>query len=183
MPAGAGTCQVTSRLPSIGPLPIVSVLVGATGIEPLLTFFLGGFAAGASEAQTYPAKTVRLVAPYPPGGPNDLIARIVAQRMTQTLGQQWIVDNRGGATGTIGHALASKSPSDGYTLLLGTNSTFAIAPHLYKNIQYNNETAFAPISLVAVNPQILTSHASLPVRNARAVGGRSRVGEDRKSVV
>jgi tripartite-type tricarboxylate transporter receptor subunit TctC len=127
------------------------------------------FALGAltTQAQEYPAKTVRLIVPWAAGGSTDSVGRILGQKLAEQTGQQWIVDNRGGATGTIGHALASKSPSDGYTLLLGTNSTFAIAPHLYKNIQYNNETAFAPISLVAVNPQILTSHASLPVRNAR----------------
>jgi tripartite-type tricarboxylate transporter receptor subunit TctC len=84
------------------------------------------------------------------------------------------VDNRGGATGTIGHAFASKAPPDGYTLLLGTNSTFAIAPHLYKNIQYDNDTAFAPISLVAVNPQILTVHTSLPVKSAKELIGLAR---------
>jgi len=118
-------------------------------------------------AQDYPAKTVRLIVPWAAGGSTDSIGRILAQKLAEYTSQQWIVDNRGGATGTIGHAIASKAPPDGYTLLMGTNSTFAIAPHLYKNIPYNNDTAFAPISLVAVNPQILTSHASLPVKNAR----------------
>ncbi len=118
-------------------------------------------------AQEYPNKTVRMIIPWAAGGSTDSIGRIVGQKLAEYTGQQWIVDNRGGATGTIGHALASKAPPDGYTLLLGTNSTFAIAPHLYKNIQYDNETAFAPISLVAVNPQILTAHASLPVKSAR----------------
>ena len=118
-------------------------------------------------AQEYPAKTVRVIVPWAAGGSTDSIGRIVGQKLAEYTGQQWLVDNRGGATGTIGHALASKAPPDGYTLLLGTNSTFAIAPHLYKNIQYDNETAFAPISLVAVNPQILTVHASLPVKSAR----------------
>ena len=118
-------------------------------------------------AQDYPNKTVRLIVPWAAGGSTDSIGRILAQKLADYTGQQWIVDNRGGATGTIGHALAAKAAPDGYTLLLGTNSTFAIAPHLYKNIQYDNDTAFAPISLVAVNPQILTVHASLPVKTAR----------------
>ncbi len=120
-----------------------------------------------AHAQDYPNKTVRLIVPWAAGGSTDSIGRIVGQKLAEYTGQQWIVDNRGGATGTIGHALASKSPPDGYTLLLGTNSTFAIAPHLYKSIQYNNDTAFAPISLVAVNPQILTVHTSLPVKSAK----------------
>lgn len=118
-------------------------------------------------AQDYPNKTVRLVVPWAAGGSTDSVGRILGQKLGEQTSQQWLIDNRGGATGTIGHAFAAKAPPDGYTLLLGTNSTFAIAPHLYKNIQYDNETAFAPISLVAVNPQILTSHVSLPVKSAR----------------
>jgi tripartite-type tricarboxylate transporter receptor subunit TctC len=120
-----------------------------------------------AHAQEFPNKTVRLIVPWAAGGSTDSIGRILGQKLAEYTGQQWIVDNRGGATGTIGHALAAKAPPDGYTLLLGTNSTFAIAPHLYRNIQYDNDTAFAPISLVAVNPQILTVHTSLPVKNAR----------------
>lgn len=120
-----------------------------------------------AQAQDYPSKTVRVIVPWAAGGSTDSVGRILGQKLAEHTGQQWIIDNRGGATGTIGHALASKSPPDGYTLLLGTNSTFAIAPHLYKKIQYDNETAFAPISLVAVNPQILTVHTSLPVKSAR----------------
>ncbi len=118
-------------------------------------------------AQEFPNKAVRLIVPWAAGGSTDSIGRILGQKLAEYTSQQWIVDNRGGATGTIGHAFASKASPDGYTLLLGTNSTFAIAPHLYKNIQYDNETAFAPISLVAVNPQILTLHTSLPVKSAK----------------
>lgn len=117
--------------------------------------------------QEYPNKTVRLIVPWAAGGSTDSVGRITGQKLAEHTGQQWIIDNRGGATGTIGHAIAAKSPADGYTLLLGTNSTFAIAPHLYKSIQYDNDTAFAPISLVAINPQILTAHVSLPVKTAR----------------
>ncbi|HTD89661.1 MAG TPA: tripartite tricarboxylate transporter substrate binding protein [Burkholderiales bacterium] len=129
---------------------------------------IGMFCAMSStQAQDYPNKTVRLIVPWAAGGSTDSIGRILGQKLAEFTNQQWVVDNRGGATGTIGHALASKAPPDGYTLLLGTNSTFAIAPHLYKKIQYDNETAFAPISLVAVNPQILTAHTSLPVKSAK----------------
>ena len=120
-----------------------------------------------THAQEFPNKTVRVIVPWAAGGSTDSIGRILSQKLAEFTSQQWIVDNRGGATGTIGHAFVAKAPPDGYTLLLGTNSTFAIAPHLYKNIQYDNDTAFAPISLVAVNPQILTVHTSLPVKNAK----------------
>ena len=125
------------------------------------------FAPAVARAQAYPAKPVRLVVPWAAGGSTDSISRILGQKLAEYTGQQWIIDNRGGATGTIGHAFAAKAVPDGYTLLLGTNSTFAIAPHLYKNLQYDNERAFAPISLVAVSPQILSVHPSLPVRNAK----------------
>src|SRR5262245_13481210 len=120
-----------------------------------------------ARAQAYPGKPVRLVVPWAAGGSTDSISRILGQKLAEYTGQQWTIDNRGGATGTIGHAFAAKSPPDGYTLLLGTNSTFAIAPHLYKGLQYDNEKAFAPVSLVAVSPQILSVHPSLPVRTVK----------------
>lgn len=120
-----------------------------------------------AHAQDYPGKPVRLVIPWAAGGSTDSIGRILGQKLAEYTGQQWIVDNRGGATGTIGHAFAAKAAPDGYTLLLGTNSTFAIAPHLYRNLQYDSEKAFAPISLVAVSPQILSIHPSLPVKSVK----------------
>jgi tripartite-type tricarboxylate transporter receptor subunit TctC len=118
-------------------------------------------------AQEYPAKPVRLIIPWAAGGSTDSIGRILGSRLSEYTGQQWVIENRGGATGTIGTALAAKAAPDGYTLLLGTNSTFAIAPHLYKSLQYDNEKAFTPISLVAISPQILSVHPSLPVRNVK----------------
>ena len=120
-----------------------------------------------AHAQEYPAKPVRLLIPWAAGGSTDSIGRILAQKLSEYTGQQWIVDNRGGATGTIGHALVAKSAPDGYTILLGTNSTFAIAPHLYKTLQYDNDKSFAPISLVAISPQILSVHPSLPVKSVK----------------
>src|SRR5262252_5575860 len=81
--------------------------------------------AAPAAAQGYPAKPVRLVIPWAAGGSTDSIGRILAQKLTESTGQQWVVDNRAGATGTIGHAFVSKAAPDGYTLLLGTNSTFA----------------------------------------------------------
>src|SRR5688572_32997467 len=118
-------------------------------------------------AQEYPAKPVRLIIPWAAGGSTDAIGRIIGPKLVEYTGQQWVIDNRAGATGTIGHALAAKAPPDGYTLLLATNSTFAIAPHLYKTLQYDNEKAFSPVSLVAISPQILSVHPSLPVRSVK----------------
>lgn len=123
--------------------------------------------ASAAYAQEYPSKPVRLIIPWAAGGSTDSIGRLLTQKLSEYTSQQWIVDNRSGATGTIGHALAAKAPPDGYTLLLASNSTFAIAPHLYKTLQYDNEKAFAPISLVAISPQILSVHPSLPVKSVK----------------
>ena len=121
----------------------------------------------AAFAQDYPGKSVRVIVPWAAGGSTDSISRILAAKLTEYTGQQFIIDNRAGATGTIGHALVSKSPPDGYTLLIGSNSTFAIAPHLYKSLQYDNDAAFAPISLLALSPQILSVHPSIPVKNVK----------------
>ena len=118
-------------------------------------------------AQEYPAKPVRLIIPWAAGGSPDSIGRIIGPKLVEYTGQQWVIDNRAGATGTIGHAVAAKTPPDGYTLLLATNSTFAIAPHLYRNLPYDNEKSFAPVSLVAISPQILSVHPSLPVKTVR----------------
>ena len=122
---------------------------------------------GAAYAQDYPNKAVRVVVPWAAGGSTDSISRILAAKLTEYTGQQFIVDNRAGATGTIGHAVVSKSPPDGYTMMIGTNSTFAIASHLYKTLQYDNDASFAPIALLAVSPQILSVHPSLPVKNVK----------------
>ena len=117
------------------------------------TAALCAFFATAAFAQDYPGKTVRVIVPWAAGGSTDSIGRILAAKLTEYTGQQFIIDNRAGATGTIGHALVSKSPPDGYTLLIGSNSTFAIAPHLYKTLQYDNDASFAPVSLRAHRQQ------------------------------
>ncbi len=122
---------------------------------------------GIANAQDYPNKTVRVIVPWAAGGSTDSIGRIVAAKLTEYTGQQFVIDNRAGATGTIGHAQAAKSPPDGYTLLIGTNSTFAIAPHLYKSLQYDTDASFAPIALLAISPQILSVHPSIPVKSIR----------------
>src|SRR4051794_20482768 len=90
-------------------------------------------ASGISTAQTYPSKPVRVVIPWPPGGSNDIVGRIVAQKLSEVEGQQFIVDNRGGAAGTIGSELVAKSPPDGYTVMVHS-ATHVANPHLYKKL-------------------------------------------------
>ena len=134
---------------------------------PLRAAAVSALLTGMALAQDYPAKSVRVIVPWAAGGSTDSIGRILAAKLTEYTGQQFIIDNRAGATGTIGHALVSKSPPDGYTLLIGSNSTFAIAPHLYKTLQYDNDASFAPVSLLAVSPQILSVHPSIPVKSVK----------------
>ena len=103
----------------------------------------------------YPSKPVRLVVPFPAGGSTDIIGRLVAQRLSERLGQQVIVDNRGGAGGTIGTDNAAKSAPDGYTLLLSTTSTLAVAPSAYSKLPYDPVKDFVPVAPVAVTPYLL----------------------------
>ena len=116
-------------------------------------------------AQTYPAKPVRLVSPFPPGGGSDAVARVLAQALSEQLGQQVVVDPRGGASGMIGTELVAKAPPDGYTLLLGNLSPQSILPAARKNLPYDAVKDFSAISLTAVADYVLAIHPSVPARN------------------
>jgi tripartite-type tricarboxylate transporter receptor subunit TctC len=115
------------------------------------------------QAQNYPVKPVRIVVPTAPGGGTDLIGRLLAQNLSSQLGQQFIVDNRGGAGTTIGTAAVAKSPADGYTLLL-THSSLAFNATYYNKLPYDTLKDFAPISLAAEQPFLFAVHPSLPVK-------------------
>ena len=120
----------------------------------------------AALAQTYPAKTVRIIVGYPPGGPTDVIARTVAQKLTIALGQQVIVDNRPGASGMIGAEQVVKAAPDGYTLLT-VPITYAVTPSVYPKMPYDAEKDLAPVALVASSPFILVVHPTLPVKTVK----------------
>jgi len=122
-------------------------------------------AAAVSIAQSYHAKPVRLVVPFPPGGPADSVARILAQKLTDALGQNVVVDNRAGATGTIGAGIVAKSPPDGYTLLLGTSNELAMSPGLFEKLPYEPTRDFTPLSNVINFPNILVVNPHLPARS------------------
>src|ERR1043166_8278199 len=115
-------------------------------------------------AQAYPSKPMRLVVTYPPGGGSDVIGRTLAQKLTESFGQQMIVENRAGANGNIGTEYVARSAPDGYTLVLGNTGPLCISPAIYSSIPYNSATDFAPIALVASTPIILVAHPSLPVK-------------------
>ena len=118
-------------------------------------------------AQTYPAKPVRMISPFPPGGGTDAVARLVAQALSDQLGQQVVVDSRGGANGIIGTELAARSAADGYTLLLGNSAPLAILPHLTQKLPYDPVKDFSPISLGALSDFVLVVHPSVPVKNVK----------------
>jgi len=121
----------------------------------------------AAHAQpAYPQKPIRLVVPFPPGGGTDILARLFGQKMSETLGQQIIIDNRGGAGGTLGTDIAAKAAPDGYTLILVSGS-HAINPGLYQNLPYDSVNDFAPITQIATSPGILVVNPSLPVKSVK----------------
>ncbi|MBI4189774.1 MAG: tripartite tricarboxylate transporter substrate binding protein [Betaproteobacteria bacterium] len=130
--------------------------------------------ATASMAQTYPNRLIRFIAPFAPGGGADTVSRMLAQKLTENLGQQVVVDNRPGAGGAVGTALAAKSPPDGYTLLLATSAALSVNPNLRRDLPYDPLRDFAPISLVASFPNVLAVHPSLPVRSVREVIGLAK---------
>ena len=135
-----------------------------TGILVALVLAL---ATSAALAQTYPAKTVRLVIPFATGGTTDILARTLAQKLAVATGQQFIVDNRPGAGGTIGSDLVAKSPADGYTLVFGSTSSIVVAPNLYQKLPYDQLRDFVAVTEVAAGPIVLAVHPSLPVQNVR----------------
>jgi tripartite-type tricarboxylate transporter receptor subunit TctC len=122
--------------------------------------------AGLVSAQSYPTKPVRVVIPWPPGGSNDVVGRIVMQKVAENLGHQFIVDNRGGAAGSIGADVVAKSPPDGYTLMVHSTSHVGNA-HLYKKLPYDTLKDFTGVALLAAQPGALTIHPSLPVKNVK----------------
>lgn len=116
-------------------------------------------------ADTYPSKPIRLVVPFTPGGTTDNLGRLLGTKLGETLGQSVVVDNRGGAGGTIGMDLVAKAPADGYTLLFGTVGTSSINPSLYKRLPYDSHSDFTPIAPFASVPNILVINPNLPVKN------------------
>jgi tripartite-type tricarboxylate transporter receptor subunit TctC len=120
--------------------------------------------AGMAHGQPYPSKPIRLIVPFPPGGSNDIVGRMVGAQLGERLGQSVVVDNRGGAGGTIGSDMAAKAAPDGYTLLL-ISVAHAFNPAMYKKLPYDPEKAFAPIGMVAAGPVALTVHPSVPARS------------------
>jgi tripartite-type tricarboxylate transporter receptor subunit TctC len=135
------------------------ILVCASGLVTALPSF----------AQGFPAKPIRWILPYPPGGGSDTIARPVARKLSENVGQQVIVDNRGGAGGNIGMETAARATPDGYTIVMGLTAQLAVNPALYQKIPYDPIRDFEPITLLANGAYVLAAHPSLPVKTMKDV--------------
>jgi len=149
-----------------------------TYIPMVAKYLCAGLAALLSQpllAQTaYPAKPIRIVSPFAPGGTNDYLARIVGRVLTDAWGQAVVIENRPGAGGNIGTDAVARSPGDGYTLLMGSVTTHAINPVLYAKLPYNAERDFAPVSGVAATQIVLTVHPSVPAHTVRDLLGLAK---------
>ncbi len=139
--------------------------------------FIGATLPGAAIAQTWPAKPVRLIVPFPPGGINDVIGRGIGQRLSEHWGQPVLVDNRGGAGSVIGTELVAKSPPDGYTLLL-ISAAHAINVTLQRKLPYDSIRDFAPVAYIGWSPFVLVVHPSLPARTVQELVALARTRPD-----
>ena len=139
---------------------------------------LYGSAAWSGEA-AWPARPVRIIVPFPPGGGTDVIGRIIAQKLNAALGQPFVVDNRAGAAGRVGTEVAARAPADGYTLLFTTTTTVITAPALFPKLAYDPQRDFAPIGPIATGAMVLVVHPSVPARTVRDLIAiaRQRPGE------
>lgn len=137
-------------------------------IGPILCVVAWCLCGGSAFAQgTYPTKSIRLIVPYPPGGGADVMGRVLAEALTARFAQQVVVDNRGGASTTIGADLAAKSPADGYTLFLATVTTLAVVPNVRSRLPYDFERDFSPVSTLARQPYVLAAHPSVPATTVK----------------
>ena len=130
--------------------------------------FAPGLCAGYAHAQPaarFPTKSIRLIVPFPPGGSNDILGRFMGQKLSERLGQQVVIDNRGGADGIIGTEIAAKAPPDGHTLLI-VSSAYSMNPAIYK-LPYDPLKSFTPISLIGTGGNVITVHPSVPVKNVK----------------
>jgi tripartite-type tricarboxylate transporter receptor subunit TctC len=143
------------------PTSLLHRLAVALLAVPLIAFPI------AATAQGFPAKPVRLVVPFPPGGSLDNVGRLLAQKLTEAWGQQVVVENRPGAGGNVGADAVAKSPADGYTVVMGALSTHAVNPSLYAKMPYDAVKDFAPIGNVAITPNVLIVNSDSPIKSVR----------------
>ncbi len=135
-------------------------------LRSLLWAAMSCLLAASVQAQPYPSKPVRVVVPYPPGGPTDIVARVLFQQVAESTGQQFVIDNRAGAGGNIGAEHVAKSPADGYTVLIGTTA-HAINMSLFKSLNYDVQKDLAPVSLLTQGPLVLVTYPQFPANSVK----------------
>jgi tripartite-type tricarboxylate transporter receptor subunit TctC len=145
----------------------------------LLLWLLAAVCVPVAQAQTYPSKPVRIIVGFAAGGPSDIVARLMAQQLTERLGRQVLVENRAGATGMIGAEMVAKAPPDGHTLYLASQTTHAVAPYMYAKSLYDPIKEFSTVVLVSHNPLLAVAHPSLGVKSVKELVAmaRKRPGE------
>src|SRR5215467_9691332 len=136
-----------------------------TSLAAAIAVAVGLGFAGNVAGQNYPVKPIKVVVPFAPGGPADVIGRIIGQQVNIILGQSLVVENRGGAGGTIGARMAAQAEPDGYTLMFANTSTLSINPAVYKNLDFDPSRAFVPVALVGTTSNIFVVNPALPVRS------------------
>jgi tripartite-type tricarboxylate transporter receptor subunit TctC len=142
------------------------IVVRAAAI--VVSAVIGSLTAGeCAMGQSYPARPIRFVVPFPPGGGNDILGRAFAERLGGRMGQQWVVDNRGGASSIIGAEIVARAAADGYTLMLGTNSTLAVVPSVKKKIPFDPIKDYEPISLLSSSPYLLVVNPGFPAKTVK----------------
>jgi len=154
-------------MPNRRPIIALAGSFAAAAAFALLVSMVASPASAQAPGGAYPNRPVKLVIPFPPGGSLDIVGRAIAQKLTEAWGQSVVVDNRPGAGGNIGADLVAKAAPDGYTVVMGALSTHAVNPSLYGKMPYDPIADFAPITLVAITPNVLVVNASLPVNSAK----------------
>src|SRR6478672_7087667 len=144
-----------------------------------LLLLIAAFACASALAQQWPAKPIKIIVPYPPGGTSDILARALGPGITAALGQPVIVENKPGATGNVGADFVAKSPPDGYTLLLGDIGSLAISPSVFASLPFDPVKDFAPIVMVAYSPHILAVHPSVAANNVKELVAYARANPDK----
>jgi tripartite-type tricarboxylate transporter receptor subunit TctC len=147
---------------------IIAVALGAVFAAGL------GFAASAESVPSYPAKPIRLVVPFAPGGITDILARALGQRLAEAWGQQVVVENRPGANSQVGAEVVARAAPDGYTLMVSADTTFVMNPHLYGKVTYDALADFVPVSGLGISPQALVVHPGVPAVNVSGLVGLAR---------
>ena len=146
------------------------------GIAAAVVLSLGAAQGAAAAEAKYPTRPVRMIVPFAPGGPTDVIARVVAQKLSEAFHEQVVVDNRAGAGGNIGMGLAANSPADGYTIIM-VSSSYVVNPGLYAQVPYDPFKSFIPVSNVAASPNVFTVHPSIPAKTMQELAKLAAEGK------